>query len=325
MQSVFTISLDFELLWGVKDHRTVASYGDAILGGRQAIVQMLDLFRKKDIHATWAVVGLLMCDDKTTLRSLLPSPLPQYEDSNLSNYLKLNDVGFNEQEDLFHYGLSLVQQIAQTPYQEFSSHTFSHFYCLERGQSKVDFEKDTFLFSQRSENKGLRAQSIVFPRNQYNPEYFSVLESYGFKAFRGNEVHWLYGAKSRSQETLGRRLIRLMDGYCNLSGHHTYRLSALKEESGLLNIPASRFFRPYCRPLFFLERWKMNRIKSSMKHAAVHGEVFHLWWHPHNFGTHPRQMMKQLEEIVEYYQELKAKYGMQSMNMHEITNQYHKL
>ena len=48
MTSVFTISLDFELLWGVKDHRTVDSYGKVIMGGRDAIQKMLSLFEKGD-------------------------------------------------------------------------------------------------------------------------------------------------------------------------------------------------------------------------------------------------------------------------------------
>ncbi len=325
MQSAFIISLDFELLWGVKDHRTIDSYGHAILGGREAILAMLDLFRKEEIHATWAVVGMLMCEDKNALLSLIPSTLPQYENRNLSNYEKLTDVGLNEQEDPFHYGSSLIRQIVTTPYQEFSSHTFSHFYCKESGQSETDFETDTLAFVNLSKERGYYARSIVFPRNQYNRSYFPVLSKLGFTSFRGNETHWLYEAKSRAEESLTRRFIRLVDGYLNISGHHTDKVRTLKKEAGLLNIPASRFFRPYAKSLFFLEPLKMNRIKASMKHAAIHGELFHLWWHPHNFGTHPQQMMRQLEEIIGYYKELKAQYGMQSMNMNEISDQYDKL
>ena len=40
----FVISLDFELMWGVRDHATRESYGRNVLGGRQAIPAMLDLF-----------------------------------------------------------------------------------------------------------------------------------------------------------------------------------------------------------------------------------------------------------------------------------------
>ena len=37
MSGSFVISLDFELMWGVRDHRSIADYGDAVLGGREAI------------------------------------------------------------------------------------------------------------------------------------------------------------------------------------------------------------------------------------------------------------------------------------------------
>ena len=48
----FVISLDFELLWGVRDHCDRQSYGANVLGARQAIPRMLDLFAETDVRAT---------------------------------------------------------------------------------------------------------------------------------------------------------------------------------------------------------------------------------------------------------------------------------
>ena len=53
------ISLDFELLWGVRDKRTIADYGANILGVRQVVPALLDLFAERNIACTWATVGLL--------------------------------------------------------------------------------------------------------------------------------------------------------------------------------------------------------------------------------------------------------------------------
>src|SRR6266487_5798938 len=53
------ISLDFELLWGVRDKRTIADYGANILGVRRVIPALLDLFAERNIACTWATVGLL--------------------------------------------------------------------------------------------------------------------------------------------------------------------------------------------------------------------------------------------------------------------------
>src|SRR5262245_13071649 len=54
------ISLDFELHWGVRDKRPVdGSYRENLLGAREAIPRMLDLFEEFGIAATWATVGFL--------------------------------------------------------------------------------------------------------------------------------------------------------------------------------------------------------------------------------------------------------------------------
>src|SRR5713226_8091072 len=63
----FVISLDFELLWGVRDNRTIADYGANILGGREVIPALLDLFAERNIACTWATVGLLFFAKNTAM------------------------------------------------------------------------------------------------------------------------------------------------------------------------------------------------------------------------------------------------------------------
>jgi hypothetical protein len=79
--------------------------------------------------------------------------------------------------------------------------------------------------------------------------------------------------------------------------------------------------KPYFKPLAFLEGLKIRRIKRQMLHAAKTGKTFHLWWHPHNVGVQTEFHMKQLEEIFSYYDELKKKYGMRSLNMDEAAQE----
>ena len=130
---IFVISLDFELLWGVRDKRTIADYGANILGVRQAIPAMLELFEARNISATWATVGFLFCADKAELIASFPRLLPAYKDRRLSPYDDLADLGRDEDSDPYRYGLSLLRQIQARPRQEIATHTFSHFYCLEAG------------------------------------------------------------------------------------------------------------------------------------------------------------------------------------------------
>jgi hypothetical protein len=86
----------------------------------------------------------------------------------------------------------------------------------------------------------------------------------------------------------------------------------------MANVRASRLLRPYTRSLSFLEALRIRRIKASMAHAAAANEIFHLWWHPHNFGVDVDKNIQLLTELAEYYRTLKETYGMESATMGEI-------
>ena len=63
MPGTLIVSLDFELFWGMLDVCKLEDYRDNVLGGRKAIPQMLELFEKYGIHATWATVGFLFAEN----------------------------------------------------------------------------------------------------------------------------------------------------------------------------------------------------------------------------------------------------------------------
>ena len=54
-----------------------------------------------------------------------------------------------------------------------------------------------------------------------------------------------------------------------------------------------------------------------MHHAAKKGLTFHLWWQPHKVGVMTEEHIEQLNEIFRYYQLMREKYGMESLNMRE--------
>ena len=57
-----------------------------------------------------------------------------------------------------------------------------------------------------------------------------------------------------------------------------------------------------------------------MSFAAKHNLVYHLWWHPHNFGYNTAQNFEQLEKILIHYSKLREKYNMDSKTMNEFLN-----
>ena len=111
MPGNFLISLDFELFWGMRDKCGIGDYGGNILGVREAIPAMLELFRRYQVRATWAAVGMLLFDSKKELKEYLPARRPRYREAYLSPYGSLDDIGENERSDPYHFGLSLVRKI----------------------------------------------------------------------------------------------------------------------------------------------------------------------------------------------------------------------
>ncbi len=316
------ISLDFELFWGMFDKVTLDEYGANVLGERTAIPRMLELFKKYSIHATWATVGMLMARTKDELLSFLPPKhlRPTYENEEVSayHYIETRVIGTDENDDPYHFGPSLVKMIIETPHQECGNHTFSHYYCIDGHENdSTIFARDLEAHRAIAHTYGIETTSIIFPRNQASDEALRTCLENGIHAYRGNEKHFLYEARKDSEQTYLIRGLRLLDHYINLTGHHTYR-NPVPEKNKPLNIPASRFLRPWNPSIRFFEWLRIRRIKKSMTHAAKHGEIFHLWWHPHNFGINQEQNFKNLQSILEHFKTLEVKYGMQSASMHDI-------
>ena len=313
----FVISLDFEIYWGVRDVIELDQYKDHLLGVRQVIPGLLNSFAKYDIHATFATVGLLFFNDKEEMMQGLPLHKPKYADPHISPYEGHFDlVGKNETEDLFHFAPSLIKMIQEAG-QEIGCQTFSHYYCLEKGQTIDDFREDIRAAKRIAEKRGIDLKSFVFPRNQYNEAYLNVCREEGISSFRGNETSWLYKAKDADSETTFRRAIRLIDAYLNLSGHHCAEATYL-DYIGIWNIPASRFLRPFSKRTAFLDGLRLKRITNSMTYAAKHGLTYHIWWHPHNFGINLEENLAFLEKILLHYQKLSKKYGFRSVSMQQL-------
>jgi peptidoglycan/xylan/chitin deacetylase (PgdA/CDA1 family) len=316
---LFVISLDFELLWGVRDKRTIESYGRNIRGVRQVIPSLLELFDQYSINATFATVGFLFARDKQELLRHQPAILPEYGENKYSPYANdyLKSVGNSEKEDIYHYAETLIKQIQQHPKQEIASHTFSHYYCLENA-SLPSFECDLMSAKNIAATYNIELKSIVFPRNQYTKEHIDICKNLGFIAYRGNEQSTMYKPRKNEEQSRLIRAARLVDSYLNITGHQT---STIKKKENIVDIPASRFLRPYSPKLKMLDKFRLKRIQNSMTFAAKHKQVFHLWWHPHNFGIHLHENLSFLEEILKHYQRLNLEFGMENKNMKTIAEE----
>lgn len=317
MPGTLIVSLDFELFWGMLDVCPLEKYQDNVLGGRKAIPQLLELFQKHGIHATWAAVGFLFAENYEEVRRYFPENKPGYANEKLNAYREFAKIGKNEQEAPCFYAPSLLEKIAAVPGQEIGSHTFSHYYCREAGQTPEQFAEDLAAAKAIAGDRGYDLTSVILPRNQCEPEYTDILRQAGFTAYRDEENDWIY---NKVKSGLLFKVLRTLDMYLPLTGQGGY---TPKCENGIWNLTGSRMFRPI-RPCLPLEGLKLRRIKRQMLHAAKNGLTFHLWWHPHNVGVRTEEHLKQLDEIFSYYEELKETYGMRSLNMREAAESLSK-
>ena len=322
MTAAFVISLDFELMWGVRDRLTKEQYGRHVLGVREAIPRMLEAFDRFDIRATWATVGFLFCETKDELIDSVPDELPEYDRRELSNYMYFDEVGPDERRDPYYFGLNLLDQIRSCPGQEIGTHTFSHFYCLESGVTDRLFEADLRSAIAVAERRGIRLRSLVFPRNQYDSQKIAVCARNGITVYRGNEEGWIYRSTSGERQTLARRGLRLADAYLNLSGQNASNDQNV--DNGIRNVPSSRFLRPYSPRLRSLDSLRLRRIKKAMAAACKIDGTYHLWWHPHNFGANVEDNMSFLEKVLNHFAQLRDAHGMRSLAMGDMDGQASK-
>jgi hypothetical protein len=312
------VSLDFELYWGVRGSASVGRYRQNLVGARAVVPALLNLFTEYGIHATWATVGFLFFDRTEALVNCAPKMRPKYRKENLSPYLDLPPKEARETSDSVFFARSLVRSIANTPNQEIGSHTFSHYYCLEQGRDLDSFDEDLSAIRATARSVGCELRSFVFPRNQVQEEFLDACYKAGIVAYRGNPDCWFYRACSGSAEGYARRLARLADAYVPLVAT-CYPLPAPTARLPI-NLPASRFLRPYARVVRLLEPLRLRRIVRELTYAAQAGLCYHLWWHPHNFGVDTAVNLGFLRKILEHYRFLQSHYGMQSANMGEAAD-----
>jgi peptidoglycan/xylan/chitin deacetylase (PgdA/CDA1 family)/protein-L-isoaspartate O-methyltransferase len=313
-RGTFVVSLDFELHWGVRDLWSVEQYRANLLGARAAVPALLALFEEFGVHATWAIVGLLFCESRDEMMAALPTRTPSYAAPRLSPYAALAEVGDGEREDPFHFAPSLIRRIADTPGQEIGTHTFSHYYCLEPGQSVEEFRADVEAACRLTRAKlGRETESIVFPRNQMTPAHLAVCGDLGLIAYRATPDHWAYRARPRAEaQSPLKRAVRFADAYVSLTGRPT---CARAETPRPVAVLGSRYLRPYRPALRRLEPLRLRRITAELAHAATTGGVFHLWWHPHDFGIHTDENLAFLRRVLACFVRLREREGMESLTM----------
>jgi len=319
-KGLFVISLDFELFWGIRDKFSFEEYGANVLGVWEVIPRMLKLFEKYDVHASFATVGAMFSENYEELNQFLPEIKPNYSDSKLSPYKGYMEDSKNH-DPRYYFGKKLIELIKNDSRHEIGTHTFSHYYGLEPGQTKEEFEADLIAAKKIAEANEIQLKSFVFPRHQINPDYLDLFPKYGIEIYRETEKAWFHSPARGAEEGILKRAVRYLDYFMCLGNHHCQNLSEIKS-GNLYGIRASRWLRPYKKSESIFDFLKIRRIKKQMNHAARKGKIFHFWFHPHDIGINQEVNFKMLEEILKHYHKLSHKYQIKSVNMAEVVELY---
>lgn len=317
---VFCISLDFELHWGCFEHMTLTDAAKQYFRNtREVIPQKLQMFEANGIHVTWATVGMLFNRNQSEWEQNKPTLIPSFVNPDVSAYEWINRNGFEGEQDPFHFAPGLIDRIQQTPHQELATHTYAHYFCLEAGQTKEQFAADMQKACSLAEARGKKIRSLVFPRNQFNEDYLSVCRELGITSVRSSPAIWYWSPATRS--SLLKKFFRAGDAYIKMQPIKPVYLKDIRVDQGLpLLLPSTRLYRPWKAGQPLQNKLKLRRILNEMTEAAKKKAYMHLWWHPHNFGNHPRECIDELKAILQHFQVLKNKYGFQSLHMEDISN-----
>lgn len=309
----FIISLDFELFWGVFDKVDYDEHSDRIHSTRKVIPNLIEFFEENMISVTWSTVGLLMLNSSkeySDMEHLFKQPSYTYREvNNYNNYKEISEKE-NFCDEVF-FAKDLVNMLKETKFQKIGTHTFSHYYCLEKGQTIEEFSYDLVLAKKIASKNDISIKSIVFPRNQYDDQYLKEINSQKVNIYRGTPESYIYKSRNKSNNFI--RALRLLDTYFNITGHITHEY--IKTNDNLYNVKASRFLRPQNSTNIVLKKLQLRRIKNEMTNAAKKNHYYHLWWHPHNFAASPEENFSFIQELIVHFDYLNKKYNFQSESM----------
>ena len=252
----FIISIDLELLWGRKKTELFNLIKRNEKELREKIDNLLQLFEKFDIPATWAIVGHLFleqCDKKTCLTS-----------TNIKKYKYGREWYIDPYTDLSHdplfYGKDLIEKIiSSSAKHEIGYHSFSHpnFSEISAGMAENEIKEAKKI----EKEWNIKLKSFVFPYNKI--AHVNILKENGFMIYRGKS-----GTCCANEKNI---VLKKFKGSVD-------KIIAPPVEpkwiDGIWEIQSSAHF---CDPqtpksLFFKSKLGLERAISNKK-------IFHIWFH----------------------------------------------
>ena len=262
----FIISLDVELIWGYisePTNKVISLMKNDNRKVRSCIDTLLNLFKKHNITATWAVVGHLFLDHCEKEDGIPHRSMQGFKDDWYSC-----DPCTDIQRDPLYYGKDIIEKILSNRIEhEIGYHSFSHVIFSECSREVAEAEIKEGI--KLAKEFGIALKSFVFPENKIG--HVDILRENGFKIYRGENL----GRYNPNQSFL----IRKFNGGID-------KMIAPPVEpkwmDGIWEIPSSMYF---CDPQIKFS--VLPKAKIGLYRAIRAKKVFHVFLHPHNLLMYP--------------------------------------
>jgi hypothetical protein len=298
-RGIFTLSFDFELIWGTLDKAGPDTFAYACAAERDEIIEkLLAMLDDLGIPATWCVLGHIMLRSCRPHDGLKHPEIVRPRHSWHPDDWFIDDPCGNEQSHPNFYGASLVEQIraCRVP-QEIGCHSFSHPIFGDPGCSRETARSEVAACTRIAAAQNIHMHSFAFPRNRVG--HLDVLRDHGFLCFRGPEPNWY--ERPRIPPAL-KRAAHLTDVVFARRPPVTlpYRVGEL------WNVPGSMIYLPaHGGRRFIPVRSRVRRAIKGLEGAASERKLFHLWLHPTNLADRLPNMLAGLRAVLAHAAELR--------------------
>jgi hypothetical protein len=268
---IFTISLDFELIWGTLDKPKHTRFKRLCAIEREVVIdRLLGLFDEYRVSATWCTVGHLFLDAKHPAG------------------IRVSD----SDAPIFH-GRDLVEKIRNCPTpQEIGSHSFTHRIFSDPRCTRKVADQELSDCTRVAGEMGLELKSFAFPRNRIG--HLDLLPGHGFTSFRGQDERWY---SKTDQRRWFHRVGHLLDMFCATT---PAAVMPSWHKAGLWEIPGSMLYTPsHGLRRIVPASARVCRARKGLQAAVDQKRIFHLWFHPTDVVVRKEAMLDGLRQILE--------------------------
>jgi len=292
-RGVFTLSLDFELIWGTLDLFGPERFRRACEFERAVVIDtLLSLLSEHEISATWCALGHLFLPSCQREGGMAHPEIVRPRHAWVHQDWFHHDPCRDEAAEPVFYGRSLLERIRACPVpQEIGSHGFSHAIFGDAGCSRESAQSELLACVRAAREMGIVPRSFAFPRNRVG--HLDLLPGHGFSCYRGPGPRW-YERRSAPGG-----LDRLAHLAAVVAAIRPPVVSPRFVREGLWDIPGSMIYFPMHGARRYIPlSARVRRAKKGLRSAARQRKVFHLWFHPTNLADEPERMFAGLREIL---------------------------